>query len=358
MAKKPQLYDLHRSTTAFLMKKIPAGMRGTASPDEIIAKMTGFLWDKAENPNVTKLEERIELTGSIEWSYFRSGTPAIFPESKNLLEKLFHSNYLFNGDFKLSFPFKTFQVAIPRGFEVDGVKIPPFLVRICRFSEMVEEHKAFLKEADINASEDYLIEDMISKDMHIGISISGDKNSHGLNGYFQIKESIISSAVKSRNVKEFAALLNEQHKLDLAEGKADASKDYKYKWGSDDKTAVEFAIVKILAVLSIYLSATENVYLKKGLPGSHMTSIGLVNHIDKPTPHLLKQTETIKKLSNNNSPDEHYRVFHFRNLRAERYYQGEYKDIPIGSRWVFVKDSLVNSKTNGFTPVSIDEEQA
>lgn len=39
---------------------------------------------------------------------------------------------------------------------------------------------------------------------------------------------------------------------------------------------------------------------------------------------------------------EHYRRWHFRQLRDERYYRGEFAGQPLGSRWVFVHDAYVN----------------
>ena len=115
---------------------------------------------------------------------------------------------------------------------------------------------------------------------------------------------------------------------------------------------IQYAVYRLLACLSIYLSATESIYLKKGLPGSHLSSISMVDRLTRPQAYILNQTDTIKK-SSGSSPEEHYRIFHFRNLRAEKFYQGEYKHLPQGSRWVFVKDSLVNSKANGHTPWEI-----
>lgn len=38
----------------------------------------------------------------------------------------------------------------------------------------------------------------------------------------------------------------------------------------------------------------------------------------------------------------HHRRWHLRTLTNPRYYQGEFKDAPIGSRVVFVKDALIN----------------
>ena len=43
-------------------------------------------------------------------------------------------------------------------------------------------------------------------------------------------------------------------------------------------------------------------------------------------------------------PGAHYRRWHFRQLRNERYYRGEYANLPRGSRIVFVNEASVNAE--------------
>jgi len=45
----------------------------------------------------------------------------------------------------------------------------------------------------------------------------------------------------------------------------------------------------------------------------------------------------------------HYRSWHFRQLMDERFYKGEHKDKPAGSRIIFVKDSMVNREVKAST---------
>lgn len=351
-SKKKQFYDLYYSINNFLLSQLKPKVRNQVNKEDVLADFLGFLW---EQPN-TEQAAITELSANVEWAYMKNDSPAIFPESEALLEKLFHSKYLFKDDFKLTFPFKTFQVAMPKGFEVDGKKIPAFIVNIGTFKELLEEKKEFLKSANLGGTENYPEEVLDQNERYIQISISGGKSSMGRNGYLQIRESMLPLAVKSRNVEEYVQLLSDEHERDKAKGYHEDQIDSitKNNWEGDPKDSIiEFSILKIIAVLNIYLSATESVYLKKGLPGSHLTSVHMIEKIDKPLPYLLRQTDSIKKLSNSRSPDEHYRIFHFRNLKADKYYQGEYEHLEKGSRWVFVKDSLVNSSTKGHTPIEL-----
>lgn len=350
--KKKQLYDIYYSLNNFLMSKLNAKGKDSVSSEELLAKYIGYLWDKEQ---LDYTASKTECTATVEWSYIKENSPAIFPESLNLLDKLFHSKYLFKDDFNLVFPFNTFQVAIPRGFEIEGQKIPPFIVNIGHLNDLISQKKEFFKVADLDASEDYPDEVIYRNERFIQIAISGGKSNMGQNPYLQIRESMLPIAVKSKNVEEYCEYMQVEHAKDKANGYHENQIEgiANNNWKNPKDSLIEFSILKIIAVLSIYLSATENIFLKKGLPGSHMSSVGMIDKIDRPAPYILKQTDTIKKLSNNSSPEEHYRVFHFRNLKADKYYQGEHSHLKKGSRWVFVKDSLVNSKTKGHTPIKI-----
>jgi hypothetical protein len=65
------------------------------------------------------------------------------------------------------------------------------------------------------------------------------------------------------------------------------------------------------------------------------------------TPFIAKRSTPLKvspPTREHSSPSGHYRSWHFRQLMNERFYKGEHKDKKIGSRIVFVSDSVVGQK--------------
>lgn len=343
--KKKQFYDLFQTTTSYIRNKLPTNVKSKTKHADTTIDITGFLvdsdYDFVESCGLLQ-------TLNVEWHYFKEGTPAIFPESKDLMDKLLNAKYLFKDDFSLSFPFNTFQVAIPRGLEINGVKIPPFTVMQGPYAELSDKMSNFLAESEIEYDDSNLDAEAIKKNEDFLFISVGTQILPGINRFYQMPQKVFSQVVGSKNVNQYVDIMNAA--LEKQYIASDISID---KFEVNETSSIEFGILKIIAVLSIYLSATDSIYLKKGLPGTHLVSINMLDKLNKPTPYILKQTDALKKLSNKNSPEEHYRICHLRNLRSPKYYKGEYSHLPLGSRWIFVSDSLVNSKSNGYTPVEL-----
>lgn len=56
------------------------------------------------------------------------------------------------------------------------------------------------------------------------------------------------------------------------------------------------------------------------------------------------QMSVPRKSAGEREVSEHHRRWHFRQLRDDRYYQGEHADKPRGSRWVLIPEAYVNRK--------------
>lgn len=107
------------------------------------------------------------------------------------------------------------------------------------------------------------------------------------------------------------------------------------------------AIGKIVLSLIIHISVHPE-DLRNGFPNNYSS------------PKVHKRSEIHVRLCKsfhfspqiNSEKSAHFRSGHFRQLRHERYYQGEHKDKPIGSRWVSVNPTSVNRE---FTPHTVEE---
>lgn len=118
----------------------------------------------------------------------------------------------------------------------------------------------------------------------------------------------------------------------------------------DDATA-EFYAFKIVCALAVYNQATEGEMLQPGMPGGKANVLG---KLGKTQNYSMTYAAAQRE---GESPNAHYRQWHFRQLRDQRYYQGKHQNRPVGSRWTFVRDTLVNAKkTDPHTAVDLDKD--
>lgn len=134
----------------------------------------------------------------------------------------------------------------------------------------------------------------------------------------------IEACIAMDNYSDYAAYQAKHNKFDFIGGiDLDlAESEYQYD------------IFRLVVGFLIYRAALPDRIIE-GLPGvgvREATSqyVKRVNaaHIKHPKGH-------------HSSPDGHYRTWHFRQLMADRYYQGEHKGKEKGSRVVFVQDSFI-----------------
>jgi hypothetical protein len=96
---------------------------------------------------------------------------------------------------------------------------------------------------------------------------------------------------------------------------------------------------KIIAGISVYMSANNISELNDGLPDKGNVSIDnfkpdlkySFKNISAPPPSNYSESSDVMTT----------RSFHFRQLRDERYYKNEYEKLDRGSRWVFVREAQV-----------------
>ncbi|EPH6195607.1 hypothetical protein ACS3CU_001804 [Vibrio parahaemolyticus] len=91
---------------------------------------------------------------------------------------------------------------------------------------------------------------------------------------------------------------------------------------------------KIALGLAVYMNVYDG-FLTNGLPVSDRYTF---NGKRKLKNAFVANSSVVEQLT---STCSHIRNAHYRQLRNQKYYQGEYANKPIGSRFVFVKQSLV-----------------
>ena len=340
-------------------------------------------------------DEMCSEYGAVSWFFNDpdSSRLVIYPESSDLLEDIASAEYHVDG-LDLSACLKNFMLMIPEGFEFEGVDVPSVFVSISPFSQkQMVTAKAGIEYAKSKggaSTANHL------EGLYRGVRANFEKRRAELP---EISEKPFSSSYTDEQIEELIELEFEEHfwaRTSLAISFGGETKHYsiplftgllmseagdkrakkfvdgwltRYKESQDDELAEEIesiglnlmsskvlerrpvkmdgdvtVIVKLVASVMVYINALGDEVLHRGVPfkkeNAKFLSKGL-NPTDKKEPDLF--TLRGPKGYTGRKQGSHYRRWHFRTLKHERYYQsGEWAGKPIGSRVVFVRDSFVN----------------
>ena len=340
------------------------------------------------------LEKEQEIVSCIEGNFDRRALDqyfyttdrvVIYPESADLLTNIFEADYHLDG-FELDASLKDFILMMPEGFEINGVDVPSIQVSIssrcqrnlalydyikdvlekrCRdfgaamlYQQIIEEHNHSSINAK-NASEvankyvgtygtssEGWTDETIEKFKHevegTGLSIEDALDGLNLQEYFSTQIVIRGGgAYASLGMDSFFHAVNadkdpESEKEFLKNNK---SSDVHQNQESADRLA---DICKLICSVLVYCQALGDEVLHKGVPFKKDNVIKLSKNANKKKGTTSMTLRGPKGFSSKKA-QSHYRKWHFRTLKDERFYQSdEWKDKPRGSRVVFVRDSVVN----------------
>ncbi len=322
---------------------------------------------------------------SLEQYFYTTDRVVIYPESADLLTSIFEADYHLDG-FELDSSLKDFILMMPEGFEINGVDVPSIQVSIssncqrnvalyayirdvlekrCRdfgaamlYQQITEEYERGLINAK-NASEisnkyigiygsridwtEELAEKFKNEVEQTGQSL--DEALDGLNlQEFFVTQIVIrgGGAYATLGMDSFFHAVNadkdpESEKEFL---KNNNSSDVHQNQESADRLA---DICKLICSVLVYCQALGDEVLHKGVPFKKDNVIKLSKNANKNKGTTTSMTLRGPKGFSSKRAQSHYRKWHFRTLKDERFYQSdEWKDKPRGSRVVFVRDSVVN----------------
>ena len=246
----------------------------------------------------------------------------IFIEDSDFIQKLMNSKIDLNASSRFELPFESFQLAFPKGLMVNGRKMRSMIVSSIPNEERQERYyDPFHEYHGIDTK--LLVQDTQPGENCITFLV-GDSEDEG--------EILFFNAIASDMMHVLER--NDPDDLSLPEGSVyDLSSATKTK----DATNFKFDCLKLLFALSVFHSATDGEYLREGLP---FDEVNFKKVIDGKFDKQIKPL-SLKSPQNRTERTAHHRSFHFRNLRNEKYYQNEYAKMSPGSRWVFVKDTVV-----------------
>jgi len=319
---------------------------------------------------------------SLDQYFYTTDRVVIYPESADLLTNIFEADYHLDG-FELDASLKDFILMMPEGFEINGIDVPSVQVSISsRYQRNVSLY-SYVRDVlekrcrDFGAGELYqqIIEEYKNKQVNAKNAFEVSNKYIGINGSFEdwTDESIekfkneieqtgqsIDEAIEAINLREnfeteivlrgggayanlgFGAFFNAVN----SDKDPDAEKEFLKGNNSKDKSAASSDrlsdICKLICSVLVYCQALGDEVLHKGVPFGKDNVVKLSKNPNKKKGTTSMTLRGPKGFSSKKA-QSHYRKWHFRTLKDERFYQSdEWKDKPRGSRVVFVRDSVVN----------------
>ena len=338
-------------------------------------------WDRlageSREQGIARIQADFEAMSMEQYFYSDTDRVVIYPESADLLTSIFEADYHLDG-FELDAFLKDFILMMPEGFEIDGVTFPSMQISIsselernttlfnyvvdalktrCRDEltaamyevvtrDMTNQYEKFLEyqnESSDNSADSFKewtdsLDDEFGVDVFYKCQTAISLRAGSL--YMELTKEMFLDAVNSDRDPEalkrfFESCLNNPrfnfHGID-----------------SDDEDHVEDALTSLISVCKlicsvlVYCQALGDEVLHKGVPFKKDNVIKLSKNANKNKGTTSMTLRGPKGFSSKRA-QSHYRKWHFRTLKDERFYQSdEWKDKPRGSRVVFVRDSVVN----------------
>ncbi len=258
------------------------------------------------------------MVAAEEFSLLKGGNKTVFFENESLINSLFSANFDLSKGAGIDMPFDVFSVPMPKGFTLDGVPIPPFMVHYRSFDER--------REAELPEFEEIVGEtvmpDFFSKPTEKQLAVTFNTPDNAV-----IRTTIrleqLPALLKSKTGREFVQSIKESAYL-----------SDEPLWDTEGvELEQQFAVVKLAVAIGVYHSATGK--LREGFPNVKVKlpkGVSLANSSNSTLGSVFK-----RGVSKNSG---HYVPPFFRNLKAEIYYQGEHFHKERGTRWVLVSDHV------------------
>ena len=118
---------------------------------------------------------------------------------------------------------------------------------------------------------------------------------------------------------------------------------------------MQFYSLRLIGALGVYHLATDGQKLRPGYPGSSTPKLQGKLPGQTLKPYEIASAIPARHVSSGDEREIHgayYRTWYFRQLRAPRYYQGEYENRKVGTRYTFVSDTVVGQRSTPYTEIA------
>lgn len=273
--------------------------------------------------NQPEMYKTIDLPIIMEEYIWLKNRQVIFPDSERLIKRLIKSSanikrpeLLFYDDTDV------FILALPKTFKIHNIPATGILVMVTPWNKrqmFMDDFFDWLNMPKVKISHPV-------NQMAVCISYNMLNQSKEIKYRAVIPVTWINDLLNAKNGKEYGDIL----------GNFDSSKIITGFGLSDKEAEYQQVIVKLILSVLLYKKTNPD-KLKAGYPS-----------IKKPKFEGISvknfNSQTLHTTLGHESPEAHYRSWCFKQLVADRYYQGKYADMERGSRVIFVRDTYVNLK--------------
>jgi hypothetical protein len=351
-------FEIYRTRRSLIAQSGRLALGNEPGLKKVIRKMSDD--DLARHLIASSPEAAYGLDGLViaeELFWESEGKHIIFPQSAGFIERLLNAKFDLSvvGGFQLPFP--AFMLPMPLGFTHGGTHIRGVLVTSYRLNETREimlRYADYLQQPFNPVLSRGLAIDEQSCKRHFKVpeeaqnpvseELKADEPLLCISLLDGNRDPVMSSTIRgSEGFSRIGDLLSASTPEEFSQRLGPMKQaNYRVRGLSREDEAAEFYAFKIVCALSVYNMATNGDLLKPGFPGERAP------HIEGRLDRKGSQSFTLgygESMSEHHSaPGMHYRQWHFRQLKDKRYYQGEYKSKPVGSRWVFVRDTVVAAR--------------
>lgn len=270
---------------------------------------------------------------SEEHHFSKNGSQVIFPESPQILDNLLKARFKIDSIAGFDLPFPSFVLAIPKGYELDGIRLPSMLVTwMAKDRTIPEITDPFFSYYRLPSSSFGAID--YASDAVLSIAFTDEEDGEKCRTY--VSASHIQDILSAKDPEDYRDEM-------VRKGFIGSISQI-----SDKNAVLQYYGFKLVAALGIYHVATKGERLKEGFPGATAPRLDGLLGQSKITPATLaNSTPPLKE--GDSARAAHYRTWYFRQLRAARYYQGEYADQAPGTRYSFVQETVVGLKVSPST---------
>lgn len=314
----------------------------THSKNVMSFSMTGML-----NSDLSEFDPYIEWTKSIvatdELYWNQQGRQVIFIESKEFVDAILSSKFDVDVVKNLKPLSDSFQLVLPKGCtDQDGNELPNVLVNWFKTAqESMDVTTSINRESYIANGDIYENFAEVQENLQQVMNI-------GQKEVDQIMNKMVDNKDEGYHPEEYQ-ILNLTMTYEDPETPIAVKSIYEHKFAEalsgdvkKESDRVINTVLKLILGLTIYVNAGG--HIREGFPTKKAATTKARKSLDKAANGGFKVKFISFAKEMKASSGGFVRGFHFRNLKAERYYQGEHANEPKGSRWVFVSPSWVGGK--------------
>lgn len=262
-----------------------------------------------------------------------NGSQVIFPESPVVLDNLLKARFSMESHEGFDLPFSSFLLAMPMGYKYAGIQIPGLLVTWIPGKDFAPGVLSpFLRLLSIEEGRTRFTD---LPDMGLLSIVFLDRDSKGARSRSIIYGEDLPELLKAKSPEGFRdsmvrlGILRDSDSMDQKEA------------------SLQFYALRLVASLGVYHLATGGKRLKPGFPMASAPRMDGKRPEQSVAPLTLSScipTDDITSVK-----QSHFRTWHFRQLRDERFYRGEFSERAQGTRYVFVSEALIGMEASPST---------